>query len=763
MSPRDLRPAYPEGTEVRCVVRRVEPFGVFVELVGEPGVNGFIRPREWSWARRGVDLTRVSPVGDRILARVTGYRDQGLELSRRLSLPNPYVDFRRRHKAGDVVIGQVEFVAQKEGGVRLVLDNGAEAFIPRSELPDMALRQEGFGLLAQDWLRARILRFEEAEAILSLKEYLRRRDQVEARDEERMVLRAHPTVGLVLEDLSLNYQLQEIPEPEIPESLRERVRRILIVEDNEGVSESLDLVFEHLRFARDVARSVEEARAKLRESSYDLLILDVNIPGGKGDQLISELRAGARPPYVFVLTAAPEQEWSALVDAGADLVSGFFQKPASALRLMEHLSALIDHRPSPGDDRGRSSSLGGLAFRPEDVAGWRGRSLPNGRRGMIEAYVESLREETNASRAFVLSIRSGSLFERVGGDFVELTREVQQNLDISPVGSLIRRRQFLAVPDVAKRKDQFQHLLRVLPVGSFAGCHLDYRDEAEYGLFLLGDRPNQLRNATEERLRVAASLIGNLIAEEKLETVVTANQGVLLTGFLADSLLHEIKNAVQALDGYSAVQARLAKRHATDFGAMSPAEVVELKRATGGIQGIAGQLNNLVLLFRNLAGAAEIEEINLGSTIRRLNNMIKPLADGMGVVLDEPDVDERIPELQLEPKLLDQALLNVLINAIEQMDAGSAGRRVLRVAAEYHPERKHPVVIAVSDTGPGIHSVHQGRIFDLFFTTKKRGTGLGLYVSRAFIEQVGGQLRLGESFLYAGSTFLVELPRKVLT
>ncbi len=757
------RPVHPEGTEVQGVVRRVEPFGVFVELADDPGASGFIRPREWSWARRGVDLAQVAPVGETLRARVTGHRDGELLLSRRLSLPDPYIDFRKRHKVGDVVLGQVEFVTQKEGGVKVVLADGTQAFIPRSELPDLALRQEGFGLLGQDPVRACILRFEDAEAILSLKEYLRRRDQAEAKDDDRMTLRAHPAVGPVLEELSLNYQLQEIPEPEIPDSLRERIRRILIVEDNEGVSESLDLVFEHLGFARDVARSVEEARVRLRETAYDLLILDLNIPGGRGDQLIGDLRRGVRPPYVFVLTAAPEQEWAAVIDAGEGLVAGFFQKPTSALRLVAHLSALIDRRPSPGDDRGHSAALGGLEFRPDDVAGWRAaRGLPNGRRGMIETYVESLREETGASRAFVLAIRSGSQFERVAGDFAELTREVQQNLDVSPVGNLIRRRQFLAVPDVAKRKEQFQHLLQVVPAGSFAGCPLGYRDEAEYGLFLLGERPNQLRHATEERLRVAAALIGNLIAEEKLESVVTANQGVLLTGFLADSLLHEIKNAVQALDGYSAVQVRLAKKHAADFGAMSPREVVEVKRATVGIQGIAGQLNDLVQLFRNLAGAAEVEELDLAATLRRLLDLIKPLADDKGVVIAEPVMDERIPGLRLEPKLLDQALLNVLINAVEQMEVGGAGLHVLRVRADFHPEREHPVTIEVSDTGPGIHAVHQSRIFDLFFTTKKRGTGLGLYVSSAFVQQIGGRLRLHESFLYAGSTFLVELPRRVL-
>jgi signal transduction histidine kinase len=747
---------------VDCIVRRVEPFGVFVDLDGEPTASGFIRPREWTWEKRGPGF-KAALRGERVRARVVDYRQGSLELSRRLALPNPYLEFKKRHKAGDAVRGQVDFIAPREGGVSLVLENGLDGFIPRSELPDFALRQESFGLLGQDWVQARILEFRDDEAILSVKEHIRLRDLAETKGEERPTLRSHPTVGVVLEDLSLTLQLQEIPEPEIPESLRAAIRRILIVEDNEGVSESLEMVFEHLGFPCDLARSIEQARERLRATAYDLVILDLNLPGEKGDQLVTELRAGAQPRHVIVLTAAAEQDWSALIASGTEIVSGFFQKPTSALRLLEHLGSWTGNRSLAADDRGFPSGFGGGAFRPEDLARWSGRGLQGGRRERINTLLQALREETNASRTFVLSYRPGSLFELIAGDFVELTREVQQDLDVSPIGDLIRQRLFLSVPDISKRTGQFQHLLRILPIGSLAGCPLIHADDAEYGLFLLGEQANQLRNVSEERLRVAAALIGNLIAEEKLDAVVTGNQGLLLTGFLADSLLHEIKNSVQAMDSYSAVQARLVKRHATDLKAITPEETVELKKATLGIRAIAGQLEDLVLLFRNLAGSSETEAVDLGQTLRRLLATVKPLADDKGVLLEEPVLDGDLPDLRADPKLLDQAVLNILINAIEQMEEGAAGRRVLRITASFSAERELPVTIAISDTGRGIHFVHRERIFDLFFSTKKRGTGLGLYVSRAFVEQIGGCLRLGESFLFSGSTFLIELPREVLS
>ncbi|MCP4663545.1 MAG: hypothetical protein GY856_49805, partial [bacterium] len=53
-------------------------------------------------------------------------------------------------------------------------------------------------------------------------------------------------------------------------------------------------------------------------------------------------------------------------------------------------------------------------------------------------------------------------------------------------------------------------------------------------------------------------------------------------------------------------------------------------------------------------------------------------------------------------------------------------------------------------------------IFELFFTTKPEGTGLGLYISRFFIDRLGGRLRVLESLRFTGSTFRIDLPREVL-
>src|SRR6185295_18255369 len=157
------------------------------------------------------------------------------------------------HRMGDVVLGQLEFIAHRGAGAQISLPGGIEGFIPRSEFPDFAVQREGFGLLAQDWIAATILRFEDAEVILSVKEHLRMRERARGVREaaDRRTLRYHPTLGVTLENLGLTLQIREFQEPEIGAGLRDRIRKILVVEDNAEVSYSLEIVFTHFGFLCD--------------------------------------------------------------------------------------------------------------------------------------------------------------------------------------------------------------------------------------------------------------------------------------------------------------------------------------------------------------------------------------------------------------------------------------------------------------------------------------------------------------------------------
>ena len=753
-----------KGANVSARVVRVEPFGVFVQVLdGSETFPGFIRRQDWGWSRRTIDLKRRVQIGDVLDVKALEQDGNRWLLSRKDAIPDPYASFRRQHKIGQAVAGQVELIAQKDAGVLIELDDGVEGFIPRSEIPASGQEEDGFGLLVRDWVAARILRFGPKTVILSIKEHIRRRDEdyAASRSGDWQALRYHPALGLDLEGLYWNLQLQEIAEPRISAEVRERIRRILVVEDSENVSESLSMILTHFDFECDVAGTIESAREHLRGKTYDLMIVDVNLPSANGVELLRELPEASTPRYIFVLTATAASEWMRIVDDQTAPLTCVFQKPTPVHRLFEQLNRQIAS-DAPEDDRRHAPGLGLGNSDDEPPIAWSGARHSETFQRQIDAQIEALRRDLGVDRVFLLGYRQGPIFERISGDFPELTREVQQNLEASPIGDIIRERRFLALNDVTTRRDWFKHLLQVLPVGSFAGLALDYADQASYGLFLIGEPPNQLRRLDEKTLRTAAARLGQILAERRFNEVIAENQGLLLTGFLADSLLHEIKNELQALDDYSAVQLLLSRRYPEDLSRMQQQEQVEFTRATVGVRQASQRLNELVVLFRNLAGHSPAERIELNPVITRLRETLKPFADEHDVTIDL-DLDEDVPELLVQPKFIDQPILNLMINGIEHMAQTGASPRRLCVATRHLPDAEFPVRVMIADTGRGVHQVDRDRIFDLFFTFKPHGTGLGLYISRFFVERFGGRLLLAESMMFSGSEFWIEIPRGALT
>src|SRR5207344_1740454 len=104
-----------------------------------------------------------------------------------------------------------------------------------------------------------------------------------------------------------------------------------------------------------------------------------------------------------------------------------------------------------------------------------------------------------------------------------------------------------------------------------------------------------------------------------------------------------------------------------------------------------------------------------------------------------------------------QVLLNLIINA-EQAMTSKNGRGVL-VVRSWHDVDHEAVILEINDDGPGIPDDVQPKIFDPFFTTKEvgKGTGLGLTVAYAIVQEHGGRIRL-ESRPSEGTSFYVELP-----
>ncbi len=116
-----------------------------------------------------------------------------------------------------------------------------------------------------------------------------------------------------------------------------------------------------------------------------------------------------------------------------------------------------------------------------------------------------------------------------------------------------------------------------------------------------------------------------------------------------------------------------------------------------------------------------------------------------------------LPQVYADGHQVQQVLLNLIINA-EQAMLSAHGRGIL-VLRTWHDADREAVVLEINDDGPGVPDEVQPKIFDPFFTTKDvgKGTGLGLTVAYAIVQEHGGRIRL-ESRTGHGASFYVELP-----
>src|ERR1035437_1580928 len=117
----------------------------------------------------------------------------------------------------------------------------------------------------------------------------------------------------------------------------------------------------------------------------------------------------------------------------------------------------------------------------------------------------------------------------------------------------------------------------------------------------------------------------------------------------------------------------------------------------------------------------------------------------------ETNLDRSLPEVMAERTSLEQVLINLILNARD------AGARLIRIETAPAPGVAGHVPLSVSDDGAGMKSDALEKLFRPFFTTKAKGTGLGLWLSQRIVQDHGGSIKV-ESVAGKGAAFTITLP-----
>ncbi len=143
------------------------------------------------------------------------------------------------------------------------------------------------------------------------------------------------------------------------------------------------------------------------------------------------------------------------------------------------------------------------------------------------------------------------------------------------------------------------------------------------------------------------------------------------------------------------------------------------------------------------------EEFDVRATLQEIERLLQPQARLQHVAL-EAQLPGSAVRIAGQRDRLKQAILNVALNGLEAMSDGGE----LEMILEALPQEAE---VRIIDTGPGIPEEERQRIFDMHYTTKTTGTGIGLYLARSIVEAHGGEISV-ENRPGRGSEFRLRLP-----
>jgi two-component system sensor histidine kinase AtoS len=239
-------------------------------------------------------------------------------------------------------------------------------------------------------------------------------------------------------------------------------------------------------------------------------------------------------------------------------------------------------------------------------------------------------------------------------------------------------------------------------------------------------------------------LIEDFTEKRILEDRLRRADRLAAMGTLAAGLAHEIKNPLTAVRAF--VQMFPEKYEKDDFrekfNRIVPTELDRVNEL----------LENLLNLVRK--PKLKICPLKVHEIVDQLLETLEPETVKRNVAVEFPKREVEWKVLADESYLV-RALHNLVLNAIQAMPGG--GRLSIEIGPASLPGRPHAVSVSITDTGPGIPSDQVDDIFNPFFTSKEKGTGLGLAVSNKIVEDHEGSLTV-KSERFVGTTMTITLP-----
>jgi PAS domain S-box-containing protein len=521
--------------------------------------------------------------------------------------------------------------------------------------------------------------------------------------------------------------------------------RILVMEDDPGQAWLVQRALQRAGYVVALAPDGETGLALYEAGAYDLLIVDHQMPGKGGLEVLRTLTVGGEPPPMIMVTGHGDE--AVAVEAmklGAgdyivkDVAGRYFTLlPVVIERVLAQRRLLVEKRQA---EAALQQTLEALEARVAARTAELQQANAQLRAEIVERQQAAAALRKSEERFRLLVHIVGSVIIVLSRDYriVEFNQEAGRVLGWTRQEVLGQDYLDLCVP-VALRQDVAAALDQVLWGEPMRGVESVIRTRAGQERTMLWNFSRVL-DADEDPMGLIAS--GQDITERKrAEQELQRADRLALVGQLASGLAHEIGTPLNVIAG----NAELLRQELLAQGLPAP----ELETIVAQADRISRLMERLLAFAR--AKAQPQAPLALSTVLAPALHLLEPRfrREAITVLVDVP---ADLPDVLGVADQLEQVFLNVLVNAWHAMPAG--GTVTIRAGTTAAGQ----VQVTVQDTGSGIAPEALTRAFEPFYSTKgERGTGLGLPICRQIIDSHRGTIRL-DSTPGEGTTVTITLP-----
>ncbi|MHC4871335.1 MAG: sensor histidine kinase [Planctomycetota bacterium] len=236
---------------------------------------------------------------------------------------------------------------------------------------------------------------------------------------------------------------------------------------------------------------------------------------------------------------------------------------------------------------------------------------------------------------------------------------------------------------------------------------------------------------------------------EKLQQEREKRDRLAYIGTLAAGLVHEVRTPLNAIQ----LNAQLLEE---DVDKLSPDLKKKFNRR---INRVTGQISEVVKTldeFLAFARPPRMDSVptDLNHFLREVLEFSTPEFDEKKITIESSLADDMYPVI-MDKAQFTHVMLNIFRNACESCELAEDKKHWVKVNTL---EEENDIIIQIDDNGIGIEPDAEEKIFELFYSTKEHGTGLGLGIVRRIVEEHGGKIQ-AEDLPEAGARFTIVLPR----